>query len=818
MKVLDFNPSEVASYYRSRFPALKQSGPEWRGPCPIHQGADDNFAVNPENGLAFCHSQCGRGWNILQLEQQISGRAWKECRDAVHALLGRPARGPAKLTEVAAYDYTDAKGEFLFQVVRYEPKTFRQRRRVVKMDGASAAVSWEYNIKGIARVLYRLPKVLAADQVLLVEGEKDVENLERLGFVATCNPGGACNHAGKWLKNYTETLEGKNVVLLPDNDTPGEKHAGIVVEALRHRVKELRRLTIPTGKDASDWIAAGATRATIEDAIAQAPIVGGNSGSAPPNGEGPPTGHPSTPPSLAGPALPQIQVNDRPFRSVCQNALSALTASNSPPHLFVRACRIAAIETTELGRPFIADLDETKLRNALAQTADYFELSARGVRKEVPPPIDVSRNIRTLNPALWGFPVLEGVVEAPTLRTDGTILATAGYDPASRLYLVPSPGLDNFEVPDTPTRDHIDVALESIRDILAEFPFVDQASYANAIGALVTSVCRHIISGPVPLALFDATTQGTGKTLLAELIALILTGRAAELVTPLTEAEELRKQLTSILIEAPSLVIIDNVTSTVDWGVLAKVITGEIHRDRILGKSQTVSVPIRCSWIATGNNLQLGGDMARRCFWVRMDAGVPDPFRRTGFKHERIKDYVLEHRRGLLLALLTIARAWFAAGQPRASTPPVGSFERWTEVVAGILEYAGVEGFLGNGEKLFTQSDTESSEWESFLDEVEETFQATPFTVSQLWERLNEKTYEEIIRQSVLSDRAEQLREALPADLTSWMEREGPFKQRLGLAFNQRRGRKYGPRGLRIERAPADTHRKVNRWKVVSDA
>ena len=114
--------------------------------------------MNPENGLAFCHSQCGRGWNILQLEQQLSQRPWKECRQEVNSVIGRPIRGPAQLREVATYDYTDAHGEFLFQVVRYEPKTFRQRRRVVKMDGTSAGISWEYNIKGISRVLYRLPQ------------------------------------------------------------------------------------------------------------------------------------------------------------------------------------------------------------------------------------------------------------------------------------------------------------------------------------------------------------------------------------------------------------------------------------------------------------------------------------------------------------------------------------------------------------------------------------------------------------------------------------------------------------------------------------
>lgn len=811
MKASEFNAAEVASYYRARLPTLKQAGPEWRGACPVHQGDDDNFAVNPENGLAYCHSQCGRGWSILQLEQQITRRSWKDCRDEINAVVGRPVRGPAQLREVATYDYTDAKGGFLFQVVRYEPKTFRQRRRVVRMDGSSAGIAWEYNVKGISRVLYRLPKVAAAEQILLVEGEKDVESLERFGYVASCNPGGACTHAGKWLKNYTECLDGKRVVILPDNDPPGQRHAEIVVEAVRHRVKELRIIAVPVGKDASDWIAAGATRETIDQAIAAAPVIVGNE--APSDGDN--TGQSR---ALLAPTLPQVQVNDRPFRTICQDAFNALGSFNSPPRLFVRACHISCIEATELGRPFIAEFDETKLRHYLALAADFYDLSARGIRKEVPPPLDVARNIQSRDPASWGFPVLEAVVEAPTLRPDGTVLSQPGYDAASRLYLVPSPGMEDIDVPEQPCSDHIDVALEVIRDAIGDFPFVDQASYANAVGAILTSVCRHIINGPVPLALFDATTQGTGKTLLAEVIAIILTGRAAELMSAPAEPDEWRKQLTSILIEAPSIVIIDNVTTTVDWPDVAKVITGEMHRDRLLGKSQTVSVPVRCSWIATGNNLQLGGDMARRCYWIRMDAGCSDPFRRTGFKHERLKEYLLEHRRELLIALLTLARAWFAAGQPRASVRPVGSFERWTEVVGGILEYAGVEGFLANSEKLFEQSDVERTDWETFLEAIEDAFQGADFTIAELWERLNEKTYTELVRHAVLTDRAEELRNALPIDLTRWMDREGQFKQRVGIAFNTRRGRRHGKRQMRVERSTGDTHAKVAKWKVVTDA
>jgi hypothetical protein len=442
-------------------------------------------------------------------------------------------------------------------------------------------------------------------------------------------------------------------------------------------------------------------------------------------------------------------------------------------------------------------------------------MSARGTARDVPPPLDVAKDILIRNPATCGFPVLDALVEAPTLRSDGSILTQPGYDAASHLYLIPSPGLENIEVPDEPCRDHIDVALDLIRDVIADFPFIDQSSRANAIGAILTSVCRHIITGPVPLALFDATTQGTGKTLLAEVISIILTGCSANLMSAPIDPEEWRKQLTSILIEAPPLVVIDNVTGTLNSGDLAKVITSEIHRDRILGKSETVSVPVRCSWIATGNNLQLGGDMARRCYWIRMEPECSDPFHRTGFKHERLKQYLIDHRRDILIALLTLARAWFAAGQPKSSVLPVGGFERWSEVISGILQYAGIESFLGNSEKLFEDSAIEHIEWETFLDAIERTFQDDPFTISDLWSRLNKKTCEGLWS-SDLSDRAEELRSALPTELMRWVDREGSFKQRLGITFSSHRGRRYGKRQLRIERSSVGGKRKVAEWNVTS--
>ena len=115
--------------------------------------------------------------------------------------------------EIATYAYHDENGELLFEVVRYQPKGFAQRRP----DGTGG---WIWNLDQVRRVLYRLPEILAADPnepVFIVEGEKDVDALRALGLAATTNPGGA----GKWRSEYGESLRGRQVVALPDNDAVG---------------------------------------------------------------------------------------------------------------------------------------------------------------------------------------------------------------------------------------------------------------------------------------------------------------------------------------------------------------------------------------------------------------------------------------------------------------------------------------------------------------------------------------------------------------------------------------------------------------------
>ena len=250
-----FTPDEVALYYNSRMPGLKPAGSEMRGPCAVHKGKRPSFAVNRETGTAFCHSKCGRGWDILGLEQELTGAPFAEARAAVFQLIGRTrmVREPSRV-----YDYLNESGELLFQTVRFEPKNFRQRQ-------PNGKGGWVWNLRGVRLVPYRIPELVrrSTETVFVCEGEKDVHSLERLGVLATCNPMGA----GKWRDEYSALLAGRRVVVLPDNDPPtdprgkahfkGQRHAAAVAESLLRHECSVRLVELPNAHDASDWIANG---------------------------------------------------------------------------------------------------------------------------------------------------------------------------------------------------------------------------------------------------------------------------------------------------------------------------------------------------------------------------------------------------------------------------------------------------------------------------------------------------------------------------------------------------------------------------------
>jgi hypothetical protein len=219
----------------------------------------------------------------------------------------------------------------------------------------------------------------------------------------------------------------------------------------------------------------------------------------------------------------------------------------------------------------------------------------------------------------------------------------------------------------------------------------------------------------------------------------------------------------------------------------------------VLGRSETVTVSQRATWIATGNNIQLRGDLPRRCYWIRLDARESRPWQRQNFRHPDLLGWVTRNRGRLVHALLTLARGWVAAGKPKASDlPQLGSFEAWTEIVGGMVAYAGIPGFLGNLSALYDKADEGNAEWEEFLLAWWETFEEEPVTVAQLAKRV---------------ETADELREALPPDLAEAFDKsKGSFSRRLGNALSKRSGTRYGEDALRVVKA--GELRRAVRWKL----
>jgi hypothetical protein len=231
-----------------RLTGARRKGKGWEALCPAHADSDPSLSIDERDGkiLVHCHAGCSQ--------------------EAVLATLGTEARKLLLNTSddrrriVAEYPYDDENGQLLFQVVRFDPKGFCQRRP----DGNGG---WIPNLLGTRRVLYRLPEVLASEFTIVCEGEKDVEAAREMGFVATCNPGGA----GKWREEYSECFNRKQVAIIADADTSGRAHAQQIAASLHLRAEYVKVLELPDSKDLAEWAERGGTKEALLELIRKAP-------------------------------------------------------------------------------------------------------------------------------------------------------------------------------------------------------------------------------------------------------------------------------------------------------------------------------------------------------------------------------------------------------------------------------------------------------------------------------------------------------------------------------------------------------------------
>jgi hypothetical protein len=518
-----------------------------------------------------------------------------------------------------------------------------------------------------------------------------------------------------------------------------------------------------------------------------------------------PDAPPAPPPADPVPVeYPRLVANNRQLRDVTAEIVALLHRANAPqPRLFVQAGRLVRPRENERGQAWLEPVTDLHLRHRLSQIADVVQASgAHDQVWHVVPSLAFMRDILAMES--WPFPPVEGIIETPIVRPDGSLLTTPGYDALTRLIYRPAPGITFPPVPPAPTADDLQRALALIEEALDEFPYIDAASKANAFALLLTPLLRPAIPGPVPLALVDAPAAGTGKTLLTRTIAQIATGRSAAIMTAPAGSEEFRKKITATLLSGTTLILLDNVEGPLLAGSLAAALTTDIWSDRILGQSAIVTLPQKVTWACSGNNLAVAGDIARRCYWIRLDAQTSRPWQRTGFRHPDLLGWVTERRAELVTALLTLSQAWYQAGQPEAVTPTLGGFEAWTRTIGGILAHVGVGGFLANLDELYTQVDEgDSGQWTAFLATWLATYGDRLIAVAELTDGL---LMEESALRGVLPD---ELADALPA-----RDRDtGRFRRKLGHALHRRVERRFGEDDLFIARGDY-LHKKVALWRV----
>ena len=401
---------------------------------------------------------------------------------------------------------------------------------------------------------------------------------------------------------------------------------------------------------------------------------------------------------------PVIRLQGGGLEKITRQAINAM-AETDPPEVFQRGTtlvRVAhlpkagdahGVQIPE-GSVILQPLDPVSLRLPLARAAIWQrgkKLNDGVVWNDTDPPQDIAATLLKM-PGEWGeLPVLVGVAEAPILRPDGSVHDQRGYDSETRLYYEGhAPRISRIKPQDL-TLVNARLAADYLLKPFAEFPFADPDLDRSVVLAYMLTLALRPMLPLAPLFGVSATSPGTGKGLLIEACNLIVRGRDPATMAPPSGQgadDEMRKRITALLIQGAASVNLDNWTSTVGGNALNALLTAEIWTDRVLGQSQTVSLPNRATLACTGNNLIVRGDTVRRTLLTSLDSGVERPELR-GFKIANLQEHIRKDRRSLLSCMYFILQAYKAAGEPERGGKVLGRFEDWSRSVAAPIRWLG---------------------------------------------------------------------------------------------------------------------------------
>ncbi|ESZ01872.1 hypothetical protein [Mesorhizobium sp. LNHC209A00] len=430
--------------------------------------------------------------------------------------------------------------------------------------------------------------------------------------------------------------------------------------------------------------------------------------------------------------------SDDDFPAQCDALLHGLRVLNDPPYLFLHGGDMKRLPgEAESGAiaDFLKKMSFTDFKTECNDAVTYV-VSSESKR--------VASLADDIPAHLWGMrdkpvPVADRFTRVPIFGPDGTLRTEDGYDAATRTILQTS-GLNIDPVPVVPSGIDVEMAKDWLFGrALADFPFVDNfggseggdgsSSRAHVVVMMLQQIARGLYTGPTPFFFIDKPQPGTGASLLVELLYQIIIGRPASPQVLGKNEEEVRKGITSKLMGGSPIIFYDNVRNKIHGEALATLGTADWWEDRKLGGNDTYVGPNRALTVFTGNNMTMADEMVRRMLPIRLDAQMSEPESRVGFVISDLRKWMVECRSDLVWSCLVLVQNWIATGRKR-SMVHLASYEDFAAVMGGILEAAGIDGFLENLNAFRASAKIEATDESDVMQELLDAWPDKPFSTN----------------------------------------------------------------------------------------
>ncbi|KLU05884.1 hypothetical protein RISK_002516 [Rhodopirellula islandica] len=680
-------------------------------PCP-KCGGEDRFNASKDvnvTGAVFCRhcfkdksTKPIRPGNGIATVAWLQGIEYLDAKKWVATQLGMTIEGPIQQVDIITATARDKRmpveafkqfgvkkakrGRGCIEVCRID--VYDETGQVHSyFDLRPGEKGWVKKGKGSSGLFFpgRLPK--PGEKWLAVEGVKDAAALVSMGF-------NAFGYVGNRMDpKYARLFEGVDVIVVPDLDTAGITGADLTAGNLLGIATSVAVARLPgtvkdkAGEDVRDVLQKPDGEKQVREAIEAAKPWS---------------------PSDADEADDQrpkviVTMNEAEVTDevICRLGKLGLETPWIEPKdsqaisVFVRGGMLVQLVKSDdvnlQGCLTIRDLPPCLVRERITQAVQLVTEKEIGDEAELkptrPPGWLVDAIVRR---GSFGGAVrpLSGIIESPTIRVDGSILQTPGYDQQTGLLFHPSA---NFPaVPENPTKADAAKAMTALLDVLADFPMFEDADRSAWVSMVLSMIGRACVAGYVPLFAVTANTRGAGKSLLVDAATLIAYGHRAARKAFTRDDDEMRKTITAVAIGAVPSVLFDNLDIQLGGASLDAAITSSTWSDRVLGQSRmTGDLPMRTVWAATGNNMAFGSDVGRRVLPIRLQSPLETPEDRTGFAHPDLLSWIEADRPRLAVAALTILRAYFVAGCPMQPNGDWGSFENWSATIRGAIVWAG---------------------------------------------------------------------------------------------------------------------------------